>query len=51
MGRRLLVILGILLAVSASAPFAHGQDEGQNRPPAAPVPAEPSGSRSISRRS
>src|ERR1017187_9875957 len=39
MGRRLLVILGILVAVSARAPLARGQDEGQNGPPpAAPVP-------------
>jgi uncharacterized repeat protein (TIGR01451 family) len=40
MGRRLLVILGISLAALASAPFARGQDEGPNRPPASPVPAE-----------
>ena len=39
MGRRLSVILGILLAMLASTPLARGQDEGQNGPPpAAPVP-------------
>jgi uncharacterized repeat protein (TIGR01451 family) len=40
MGRRLLVILGISLAASSSARLARGQDEGQNRPPAAPASAE-----------
>jgi uncharacterized repeat protein (TIGR01451 family) len=38
MGRRLLVILGILVVVSARAPLARGQDEGQKGPPPAPVP-------------
>jgi uncharacterized repeat protein (TIGR01451 family) len=40
MGRRQLVILGISLVVAASASLARGQDEGQNRPPAAPPPVE-----------
>ncbi len=38
MGRQLLLILGILVTVSARAPLARGQEEGQNGPPAAPVP-------------
>ena len=57
MGRRLLVILGILLAVSARAPLARGQDEGQNGPPrcagacACAVARRPQRSRADSRRS
>ena len=49
MGRRLLVILGFLLAASSAGQLAHAQDDEQNRPPAAPVPvpAEPSAPDSI----
>ncbi len=40
MGRRLLLILGILLAASSggSTALAQEQDQGQDRPPAAPTP-------------
>ena len=38
MGRRLLVIVGILLAGSGGGRLALAQDEGQGPPPAAPVP-------------
>ncbi len=47
MGRRLLVIVCVLIAASASGRIALGQDEGEARPPAAPVaapaPAVPEG--------
>ena len=39
MGRRLLLILGFLLTAPAGGRLALGQEEGQNRPPAAPAPA------------
>ncbi len=39
MGRRLLVILGILLVASSGGRLALAQDDAQGPPPAAPVPA------------
>ncbi len=39
MGRRLLVIVGVLIAASASGRLALGQDDGQAPPPPTPVPA------------
>ena len=38
MGRRLLLILGMMLSASSMAPVARGQDEGSNPPPPEPTP-------------